>query len=345
MTTPHKLPQLPDTDKMFTLYHSFVGEAKGQNSTRKLQMLIVHPSEYFEYAEYFKLDHCLTPLLQDILNHVSIEIPVYLQQQNALIDFKPFAATKDTNFCFSFNALCRLLHLFDSPSWEKRKDHALQKASEDLNQPSFQQLCSFYKRLMPSQRTCGTFSCTEMIDNPHPNVTLMLRIEAKIEKGSNQHTITAWLQYFKSPDIEGGDQEPISYAYDVSLFRLEELVLNLKPHLVKEREIAERANASLDLVTQAMQENDVYGVQFAESPPTLQSHLFSNLHPSQYMFGITAAATTTSGPPPSLSTTAATAVTATTTAAATTKASESTTKKRNYTSKSLSSSHKHTKNK
>lgn len=328
---------------MFTLYHSFVGEAKGQNATRKLQMLVIHPSEYYDYANYFKLDYCLPPLLQDLLKSISFDIPVFFQQQNALIDFKPFAATKETNFCMSFNALCRLLHLFDSPTWEKRKEHALMKASEDLNQPSFQTLCPYFRRLVPSQRNSGSFSCTEMIDNPSSTVTLMFRIEANIEKGSNQHTMTAWLQYFKTPDGAevGGEQEPISFAYDVSLFRLEELVLNLKPHLLKERDIAERANASLDLVTQAMQENDVFGVQFAESPPTLQpQQLFSNLHPSQYLFGITAPAAASAAQPSASTTTAA--ATATTTSV-TSKSTSHEPKKRHYTSKTASSHSKHTK--
>ena len=276
---------------MYTLYHSFVGESKGHTSTtRKLQMVIVHPSEWLEHAQYFKLDYCLPASLQDILKNVSFEIPVYLQQQNGLFEFNQYCSSKDNNFCISFNALCRLLYLFDSPSWEKRKEHLYMKATEDLNQPSFQQLCPYFRRLVSSQRTCGTFSCTELIDAPSSDVTLMLRVEARLDKGATQPSITAWLQYFKTNTGDENsnnnnnynpNENPISYAYDVSLFRLEELVLNLKTHLLKEQDIAQRANASLDLVTQAMQENEMYPIHFAESLPPQQHYHSSTLSTQQ----------------------------------------------------------------
>jgi hypothetical protein len=269
---------------MYKAYNSFVGATRAPEPTaRQLQLILVHPSDHQDYYSFYKLEQGLPEALQTLLTGVTFEVPIYLQNQLGLPVFQPYNLCKDSNCVLSFNALCQLMTLFDSADWDKRKDYVVSKALEELNQPTFISLCPTFKRLVPSNRQMGTFMFRELLEQCTPTLALYLRVEAKTTRstvpGQTVQTVTAFLEYYKTTN----DHQD-TYTFETSLTRLEELVLKLKPHLVSEREVVERANASLDIMTQAIQENDLYStMQFAQSPP-----LPASVPPTHYSFGIAA---------------------------------------------------------
>jgi len=115
---------------MYQVDDSFIGEAKRNLQTRKLQLLLVHPKDWTLYNKYFGLEHCLSDDLTQLLNNVYYEISVYFQQKNAMQDFTYYYNNKDQNFVISFYALTQLIQLFDSPEWAKRKDVLMEKLSK-----------------------------------------------------------------------------------------------------------------------------------------------------------------------------------------------------------------------